>query len=86
VEDAISPTDFDRNRADIFFQNQCLRIAGARFCMTNAQAVPMVGWPAKSTSAFGVKMRTLHVLAGSFFGRTKVVSAKLKCVSRLLWA
>src|SRR5579864_8176366 len=42
--------------------------------ITSAQAVPTVGCPAKSSSARGVKMRTRHVFAGSFFGRTKVVS------------
>src|SRR5437588_9639144 len=54
--------------------------------ITSAQAVPTEGCPAKSSSARGVKMRTRHVFAGSFFGRTKVVSPKFEFAGNLLHA
>src|ERR1700722_17075928 len=54
--------------------------------ITSAQAVPTGGCPAKSSSSRGVKMRTRQVFAGSFFGRTKVVSPKIEFASNLLHA
>ncbi len=40
-------------------------------------AVPMVGWPAKGSSAAGVKMRRRRVCPGRSGGRTKTVSDRL---------
>src|SRR5215469_9917397 len=43
-----------------------------------AQAVPTEGWPAKSSSTRGVKMRTRHVFAGSFFGIVETLAGRLQ--------
>jgi hypothetical protein len=70
----LSVRDVDGDEARDLLQRDAFRRAARK-----VSAQPTVGCPAKGISAFGVKMRTLAVWAGSSGVWTKIVSDRLNC-------
>jgi len=72
-EPPVSLSDLNR-RTDILLQNEPDWTLGRTCCFITTHRLCDRGMPRKVELRPRLKMRTRHVFAGSFFGRTKVVS------------